>query len=225
MQVQLQLSKQFYRARFGDEQTLVGSINDLGGLAERLKKAGIAPGKIRDLYIAIVQPHFLLVPNAYAHELFQRSFLEKALGAEQSKGREFHRQEIEKEQAKLLFWVDSAWKDALSFQFPMANQHYRHQVGQMILENSNFLKTQWHCYLADGWAYILLRQAGKLQICNAYPYENALGLAYYLHAIQQSFEYPWHQQHLHFYGPDAQSEALMSPLLELNIPIQIHEIA
>ncbi len=169
--------------------------------------------------IEVIHPAFLLVPEAYHDPLYCVSFLEKALGSHCMDDQELHEQTCSLVDSELLFLIPSAWKDQLAGIFPLAQMKYSHLIGNEIQSSKLYIHPRIHIYLQENKAYITYFQHGLLQLANVFPYEHELALAYFLHAIRDSFDIPWNQDSIRLKGPDASNQQLVDDLIRLNIPL------
>jgi hypothetical protein len=103
--------------------------------------------------------------------------------------------------------------------FPLANIQYKHLLGNELNHSKLYIHPRIHIYLQEKHAYISYFQHGKLQLINVFPYENEVALAYYLHAIRDTYEIQWNQESIRLMGPEATNTQLLSDLIRLNIPI------
>lgn len=164
---------------------------------------------------------FLLVPEAYHSNLFISSYLEKAIGEKNHENCEIHHQSIEKEEAILSFYVPSSWKDYLAVRLPLSNFNYKHFLGDQLNSTSKFIRNQFHVWLKENLAYVLLRKNGQLQIANAYHFQDALELAFYLHSIRDAFEFVFTKDSFHLVDL-TNSPTLLEQLSTYHIPISYH---
>ena len=161
---------------------------------------------------------FLLVPDAYHSDLFISSFLEKAIGKKNSENCEIHHQTIEKEEATLSFYVPSLWKDYLALRLPLSNFQYTHFIGDQINTISKFIRNQFHVWLQDDFAYVVLRKNGQLQVANAFAYKDAIELAFYIHSLREAFQFVFAKDTFHLIDL-TNNQSLLDQLSTYHIPI------
>jgi len=169
--------------------------------------------------IEVIHPAFLLLPNEYNDALYRVAYLEKALGANCMNEQELHEQPCPLVDSHLLYLIPSSWKDQLASLFPLAQIKYSHRIGNEIEHSKLYIHPRIHVYLQENKAYMLYFQHGKLQLANVFPYEHELALAYYLHAIRDSFDIQWNQDSIRIQGPDSNNKQLIDDLIRLNIPL------
>lgn len=188
-------------------------------LSKILKNSSIDPTQVQTLVIDVIYPAFLLLPAIYHDPLYRIAFLEKALGEHCMDGHELHEQHCPTIESILLFLIPSVWKDQLAMLFPLAKIQYKHLVGNEISRTKLYIHQRIQIYLQENHAYVNYYQHGKLQLCNVFPYEHELALAYYIHSIRETFEIQWNQETIQLQGPGANNDQLIADLTRLNIPL------
>ncbi|MEY2792926.1 MAG: hypothetical protein RJA76_918 [Bacteroidota bacterium] len=181
---------------------------------------------LQEIEVNIINDKFLLTPKEYFSNLFISDFLEKAIGGKNSESCEIHHQEIEKEEAIFSFFIQSQWKDYIAMKFPLSTFKYSHFLGNQLIQTSKFLRNQMHVWIEKELTFVILRKNGKLHIANSYKYTNAIELAYYLHAIRESFDFIWTNDTFSIQGEKLFESTFFDELKSLSIPLQnIHEQA
>jgi len=181
---------------------------------------------LQEIDVHIINQKFLLTPNEYYSSLFISSYLEKAIGQKQIENCEMHHQEIAKEDSMLSFYIPSSWKDYLAIRFPLSTFHYKHFLGNLLIQTSKFLRNQMHVWIENKSAFVILRKNGRLQIANVYPCKDAIELAFYLHSIRESFDFVWTNDTFSIQGKRLLDQKFKTELIGLSIPFPIaHEQA
>lgn len=143
--------------------------------------------RIKTVQIEISNEHFLLIPNTFDSPTYRLGFLEKALGEHALVGKEIQQQVISAEDANLIFLVPSDLKDHISAYFPYAKISYTHTLASCLQRNDQQLTL----FIEGKLAFASLYQGNKLQLANAYPFESAIELAFYLQSIRDAFSLNW----------------------------------
>lgn len=188
-------------------------------LPKILKTSTFDANHVQNLEVDVVYPAFLLLPETYHDPLYRIAFLEKALGEHCMDGHELHEQHCQTIDSILLFLVPSIWKDQLAILFPLAKIHYKHLMGNEINRTKLYIHPRIQIYLQENHAYVNYFHHGRLQLCNVFPYEHELAIAYYIHAIREAFDIQWNQETIQLQGPGAQNDQLIADLTRLNIPL------
>lgn len=188
-------------------------------LNKALKTNGLTNSSISHVSIEVIHPAFLLLPNAYNDPLYRVALLEKALGEQCMDSNELHEQVCALVDSTLLYLIPSVWKDELIGLFPLAKIDYEHVLGNEIQNSKLYIHPRIQVYLQENHAYVTYFQHGKLQLINVFPYEHELALAYYLHAIRDTYDIPWNQESIRLQGPDSINQKLIEDLVRLNIPL------
>lgn len=183
------------------------------------KNASLNASQVVDISVEIIHPAFLLLPAEYNDPLYRVAFLEKALGPTCMDGNELHEQTCKLVNSTLLFLIPSDWKDQLSILFPLANIQYNHLLANNLTHTKLYIHPRIHIYLQEQHAYITFFQHGKLQLINVFPYENEVALAYYLHAIRETYDIQWNHESIQLMGPESANKQLLSELIRLKIPL------
>jgi len=142
---------------------------------------------IKSVQIEISNEYFLLIPLDFDSPTYRLGFLEKALGEHAIVGKEIQQQFIKSENANLLFLVPSDWKDHISAHFSYAQITYTHTLANCLLQNEQQLTL----FVQGKLAFTSLYQGNKLQLANAFSFDSAIELAFYLQSIRDAFSLNW----------------------------------
>ncbi len=143
--------------------------------------------RLTSVQIEIANEYFLLIPHTFDSPTYRLGFLEKALGENALVGKEIQQQVIPSEDATLVFLVPSDWKDHISAHFSYAKITYTHTLATCLQRNDQQLTL----FIQGKLAFASLYQGNKLQVANAYPFESAIELAFYLQSIRDAFSLNW----------------------------------
>jgi hypothetical protein len=183
-------------------------------------KLKIERHQVDHLTIEILHSDFLLIPQEYDTKLYRIGFLEKALGHEALNAKEIHDQPVQWVESNLVFLIPSEWKDFASSLFPLAKIHYRHILGELLIEKNQVKSKnspQLNLYLQGKFAFISLFFQGKLQLANVFMHQSTLELAFYLHSIRDSFDILLTRETVEIHSSGAESDAAIQSLAQYNI--------
>lgn len=197
------------------------SINRLHqNLGEIWEHIRVDKYQIKLVYVEIVSADFLFLPVEYDSPVYRNGFLEKSLGDKRLMGQEISVQEIKLIDSNLIFCVPSIWKDTIANLFPMSKIIYRHILGNVVSHNiEKHVDSNSFC-LHQKLLFVTIYKNNRLELANAFSYQSAVELAFYIHSVRESFELTLRPDLVNFSGPESNNELILSSLKDFNIHFQ-----
>lgn len=176
--------------------------------------------QIKLVHVEIVSADFLLLPVEYDSPVYRNGFLEKSLGEKRLMGQEISVQEINLIDSNLIFCVPSTWKDTIANLFSMSKIIYRHILGNIVSQKKEKQVNSYSFCLHQNLLFVTLFKNNRLELANAFPYQSAVELAFYIHSLRESFELNLRPDLVNFSGPESNNELILSSLKDFNIHFQ-----